>query len=108
MPPDDPVVGGVGLLDCAFTYLFNRGNAVSSLKFSKCPVPVSVVVVSVGFFCSFADVYSLRVELVHVVQEREIVIRERVLRVYLDASLEVFNSHRVLLQFKIYKAKVVI
>ena len=69
---------------------------------------MGVVIMTVGLFCFLANVHCFIVKLVHVVQERKIVICVRMLRVLSDAIFKIFSRPRVLMQLEVCQSQVVI
>ena len=102
--PYYPVISRLRLFCYTFSYLFDCFNHIALFELCKGPVSMRVVTVAIRFLRLLADVYCLAVELVHVIQESEVVVREGMLRILLNAVFETFSRHRVLLKLEVAKS----
>ena len=108
MAPDYPLVCHFRILLDPFSNFFYRLDHVSLFEFRPGPMQMGVVPVAVLLFCLLANINGLTVELVHVVQECDVVVSIGVKGVLSDTVLESFCSSCVSLKLKINQAKVVI
>jgi uncharacterized membrane protein YfhO len=108
MSPDDPVVRAFRLFNDAFADLFDCVGHLALFKFSECPVAVSVVPAVVGLFGLLADYYRLRIELIYIVQEGQVVVGVWMFGVDTDAVFQMVHSPRLVLELEIRECKVVV
>jgi uncharacterized membrane protein YfhO len=108
MSPDDPVVRAFRLFNDAFADLFDCVGHLALFEFSECPVAVSVVPAVVGLFGLLADYYRLRIELIYIVQEGQVVVGVWMFGVDTDAVFQMVHSPRLVLELEIRECKVVV
>ena len=101
--PDDPVVSILGVLLYTFLDLLDCLSHLAFLEKSKSPMTVTVVCLWVIQLCTTANVYCLLVELMHIVQKREVIVGILVLWIELGTLLEVLYCLVILLELEVGK-----
>ena len=72
--PHDPVIWIVLVFSDTFTYLSNCFDQISLFEFCKGPMPMRVVCMSIEFLGLPADLDGVTIQLVHVIQESQIIV----------------------------------
>ena len=99
--PEDPIFNSKGLLGASFSDLANRFDYVSFLELGVGPVPMRIVPMPIVLFGLAAYSDCIAVQLVHVVDEGQIVVGERVFGVELNTLFQTDYCLVILLQLEI-------
>ena len=105
--PQDPIFNSKGLLVASFPDLANCFDYVSFLELGVGPVPMRIVPVPVVLFGLATHSDCIAVELVHVVDEGQIVVGKRVFGVELNTLFQTDYCLVILLKLEICQGEVV-
>jgi len=106
-PPHYPVICVLWLLLYSLANFLDSFDHIPLLELCKSPVHVRVVAVTIEFLCLTTYVQSLFVYHMHIKQEGQIIIRERMCVIDQDASFEMLHSLGVVTDLEIGETKIV-